>query len=245
MEHRVGMADTLYRCGFADTLLPPHLWVYVQRLVGRDMDSGVLSEMGFGFHLFHTHFAEPILFHLIEELEHGTAWHKLEVDHFLQYVTLRFEDLPLERFRDRGWVAKRANEWLRWLAEHEHEGRMAWAMAALQERSHVHPERVFQVIEDLTGRRPFPTRVDPEDAQDVGRRRDDWLGWWAAHRDWLYWFEEETGPVREGFPGWWSSARGKAERERGLVRVDAEAKAAGVPTRDYRRTHPWPHVPRR
>lgn len=245
MERRVQMADTLYRCGFADALLPPHLWVFVQRVAGRDMDSGILTEMGFGFHLVYTHFTEPVLFWMIEELNHGTAYHKFELDHFLQCVTLQFEDVPFERFRDKGWVSKRANGWLRWLAAHEHENRMDWAMAALEQRPLARPARLFQVLEDVTGLKPFAEKVDPDDPADVAKRCDWWRSWWAAHREYVYWFEEEIGPVTEPFPAWWDSARAKAERERGLFRVDAAARAAGVPSATYRRTNPWPHVPRR
>ncbi len=245
MEHRVRMADTLYRCGFADTLLPPHLWIYAHRVTGRDMDSGILSEMGFGFHLVYTHFAEPVLFWLIEELNHGTAYHKLELDFFLQYVTLRFEDVPLERFRDKGWVSRRANDWLRWLAEHEHEGRMTWALTALRDRPDRHPERIFKVLEDVTAEKPYPGNVDAQDAADVAKRRDWWLAWWAANRDYVYWFEDEMGSVLESYPVWWNSERGKAERARGLFRIDAAARSARTPSIEYRRAHPWPHVPRR
>lgn len=239
LEHRVRMADTLWRCGMADTLLPPHLWVYVQRLGGRDMDSGLLTEMGFGFHLSYTHFAEPVVFHFVEELRQGTAWHKFEIDWFLQYVTLQFEEQDPRNFRNPGWVQKRANQWLEWIARHEHESRMEWAMQALRERPEAQPGRLFQVLEDVTGLKPFPTKVDPQDAADVAKRRDHWLAWWEANRVWLYWFEEATGPVLQSFPAWWNSTAGKAEREKGLYRVDVEAKAAGRPTREYRREHTW------
>jgi hypothetical protein len=239
IEHRVRMADTVWRCGLADYLLPPHLWSYVQRLSGRDMDDGFRTEMGLGFHLSYTHFAEPVLFHFVQELEHGTSYHKLEVDFFLQYLTLQFEDVSLERFRDRAWVQKRANRWLAWVAKNERLGRMRWAMEALERRPVLHPERVFQVLEELTALKPFSARVDPEDAAEVDRRCAHWLAWWADNRDWVYWFEDETGPVLEPFPRWWSSSAGKGEREKGLYRVDVAAKAAGVPSAEFRRAYPW------
>jgi len=239
MEHRVRMADTIWKCGLADPLLPPSLWVYVQRLGGRDMDDGILSEMGFGFHLAYTHFAPPVVFHFVEELEHGTAYHKFELDWFLQYVTLRFDPVESGSFRNPAWVSKRANAWLAWIAENGHRSRLEWAMAALEQRPEVEPARVYQVLEDVTGLEPFPTKVDAQDPADVARRREHWLAWWKQNRDLVYWFEEEDGPVLQGFPAWWNSDAGKAAREQGLFRVDAEARSAGMSTGEFRKIHSW------
>lgn len=239
IERRTGMADTLYRAGFADLLLPPHLWVYVQRFATRDMDSPMMSAMGMGFHVTYTHFAEPTLFFFVEELKHGSGYHKFEIDFFLQYVTLNFEDLADEPFHDPGWVSKRANRWLAWIAAHQGGNRIAWAMEALRDRRDVHPERVFKVLEELTGLKPFPDAVDVQKPEDVARRAKHWLDWWAANGDYVYWFEDEAGPVQEGFPAWWNSTAGKQQRERGLYRVDLGARAAGVPEGEYRKAHPW------
>lgn len=239
MGHRTAMADTLYRSGFADIFLPPHLWVYVQRFSTRDMDSGMMSEMGFGFHLIYTHFSEPTLFYFVEELKHGTGYHKFEVDFFLQYVTLNFVDLPEESFHQPSWVSKRANQWLAWIAAHQGSNRIAWAMEALRDRRDAHPERVFRVLEDLTGLKPFPDQVDVQKPEDVARRAQHWLDWWSTNGSYVYWFEDEAGPLREAFPTWWNSASGKKERERGYYRIDEEARRAGVPEADYRKAHPW------
>lgn len=244
IEHRVRMADTLYRCGMSDALLPAHLWVYAQRLPTRDQESGLMSDMGFGFHQAYAHFAEPTLFFFIEELNHGSPYHKWEVDYFLQWVTLQFEDVELETVRKAGWLSKRANQWLSWYRTHEGGNRVAWAMEALDRQPPVHPERTLKVLEELTGVKPFADKVDPFKPEDVSRRIEVWRAWWQEHRDYVYWFEDERGPLLQPFPKWWNSELGKQERETGLYRIDAVAKGAGIPSRTYRQEHPWP-LPRR
>lgn len=44
-----------------------------------------------------------------------------------------------------------------------------------------------------------------------------WKGWWKQNKDYLYWCEKTKHFV-----------------------VDEEAKKAGIPTEEYRKTHPWP-----
>jgi hypothetical protein len=44
-----------------------------------------------------------------------------------------------------------------------------------------------------------------------------WENWWNENHDYLYWNEKYK-----------------------LFEIDKEAKKAGTPTKEYRKTHPWP-----